>query len=723
MTRALLTLAVLLSATAGVARADYIIIIANVGQSKDDDKPPAGGAAGAMGAAGFPQQAGALGAGGRPPMAGEMGAGGFPPAAGAQGAGGRPPMAGAMGAGGFPPAAGAMGAGGRPPMAGAMGAPGFPPAAGAMGMGGRPPAAGAMGGPPPNAGAFGAMGGPPPNAGAFGAGGIVPPMGAMGGEPQPGADFGVGGGVAGFFGAGGGSTEKAAPMRAMAVIEVHNRPRRYSPIGGKDITFVNHDWGASWLWGYDVEIVLIRGADRRVLGDVRSRFEEEKKKLLKGGAMPKAPDLKTLARWALEHGSLTDFKWAMNELVKIDKTLPEADAYLKVEAALKLKLNRNNDAQRWKAVFSNYDVATNEYYALLNRSRPDSVEVVSRLNRLKFNFEGFYYWHALQGKVLPMPQDKLVAVMVQPGEGGRDFLRQHSIFDSVAITADSFYSPRHNLIVFSGKRLDQPFEAVWKATSPYWKDFDRDRDIKPGAKMPRGKTVIDLYRAQTYALLIKALEEDGERASVSHSGTRQILVGAGLLPGTVSLPAWIESGVGSFMQTPYGSPWRSYGGPHWSHLLSFRELKEKKKLPSRSHDLLLKVIRNEFFTAADRKDPSEKARSTAWALTYYLAQKRLDNLHRYFKELSRLPRDIDVEGDALVACFARAFDCVDADKRLDEAKLGQLAEEWMAWIETDLSLDKEAEPILVAIHKLQNTLAQELKDNSSPKTQPVGPAR
>src|SRR5688500_11843385 len=73
MGRGLLAAAVLV-ATASVARADYVIIIANVGQSKPDQG--AGGAAGAAGQIGFPGQAGAMGG---PPAGGAMGG---PPAGG-----------------------------------------------------------------------------------------------------------------------------------------------------------------------------------------------------------------------------------------------------------------------------------------------------------------------------------------------------------------------------------------------------------------------------------------------------------------------------------------------------------------------------------------------------------------------------------------------------------------------------------------------------------------
>ena len=50
-------------------------------------------------------------------------------------------------------------------------------------------------------------------------------------------------------------------------------------------------------------------------------------------------------------------------------------------------------------------------------------------------------------------------------------------------------------------------------------------------------------------------------------------------------------------------------------------------------------------------------RASAWALTYFLAQQKLTGLQAYFKELSKMPRDIDLDDKALIACFARAMNC------------------------------------------------------------------
>ena len=74
------------------------------------------------------------------------------------------------------------------------------------------------------------------------------------------------------------------------------------------------------------------------------------------------------------------------------------------------------------------------------------------------------------------------------------------------------------------------------------------------------------------------------------------------------------------------------------------------------------------------------ARTTAWALTYFLARHRLDNLERYFHELASLPRDLEFDAAVLQGCFARAFDLVDRSDptKLDMGKVTKLANDWSA---------------------------------------------
>jgi hypothetical protein len=71
-------------------------------------------------------------------------------------------------------------------------------------------------------------------------------------------------------------------------------------------------------------------------------------------------------------------------------------------------------------------------------------------------------------------------------------------------------------------------------------------------------------------------------------------------------------------------------------------------------------------------------------LTHFLAQRHWDGLMRYFKELAKLPRDVEFEDQVLTACFARAFGMVDASQpdKIDSEKLKRLALEWNSFMES-----------------------------------------
>src|SRR5207248_1392349 len=117
-------------------------------------------------------------------------------------------------------------------------------------------------------------------------------------------------------------------------------------------------------------------------------------------------------------------------------------------------------------------------------------------------------------------------------------------------------------------------------------------------------------------------EDDVEMASVAHCSIPQILIGAGVLPRHVVLPDWLQAGLGSFMQTPPNSLWRNFGGLHWAHLFAFQDLRKNDPAFRSADKLLRSIVTNEFFT--DKKTPSKEAQASSWALTYFLAQKKLN---------------------------------------------------------------------------------------------------
>jgi hypothetical protein len=66
-------------------------------------------------------------------------------------------------------------------------------------------------------------------------------------------------------------------------------------------------------------------------------------------------------------------------------------------------------------------------------------------------------------------------------------------------------------------------------------------------------------------------------------------------------------------------------------------------------------------------------------LTYYLAQRQLDGLIRYGQELAQLPRDLELDGEVQLNCFARALGMADG-QGLNQVKFEALAKDWYKFI-------------------------------------------
>jgi hypothetical protein len=76
-----------------------------------------------------------------------------------------------------------------------------------------------------------------------------------------------------------------------------------------------------------------------------------------------------------------------------------------------------------------------------------------------------------------------------------------------------------------------------------------------------------------------------------------------------------------------------------------------------------------------------KAQATAWALYYYLAHEKPAQLQQYLAELNKFPRDLPIDGRTAFHIFTRVFDLTNpADGSVDTAKFQKFAEEWVAAI-------------------------------------------
>jgi hypothetical protein len=84
---------------------------------------------------------------------------------------------------------------------------------------------------------------------------------------------------------------------------------------------------------------------------------------------------------------------------------------------------------------------------------------------------------------------------------------------------------------------------------------------------------------------------------------------------------------------------------------------------------------------------SIKAQATSWALYYYLAKDRQNELRTFLDELAALPRDLPLEGETVTAAFCRAFNLDGSDEAYS-----RFANRWLEYVRT---LPKSSEDILL----------------------------
>ncbi|MCS6851044.1 MAG: DUF1570 domain-containing protein [Gemmataceae bacterium] len=470
------------------------------------------------------------------------------------------------------------------------------------------------------------------------------------------------------------------PLYAAAVVEIKRPPQR----GTGNVYFIEHKWGRTILY-QDQKFVL---KDFLRLPTAYQEMEEKQKELLADKSAEKRLEV---AEWALGRGLLNEFVTHMDELVKTPsdnaRIKAVAQSYAQVKEALQAAKPKDDALiSHWKDRLNLRDpFLTNHYTVLYDSSVTNPPEVARYAARLERCLQGFYYWFALRGVVLPVPSKRLVAILVDKPD---DFRKWHAVFDSVPMVGDGFFTRRDNLLIFSTVRLDEVYQTLSRSNQQeLWSQGWSFTDLLGGRSRegsPKSATPDLIARASSLALLQRAMLEESERLTVSHEATRQLVAAAGLLPRGVAAPEWIQFGLASVFETPRTALWDGVGIPHWEYLLEYK-LRKADEPADEPKVALQRTITDYYFYQAARSGTPEdvtRARTQAWALAYFLAQRHLGELLRYYQELATLPRDLEMDDETLLGCFARAFQLENPARpgTIDGDKLGRLAAEWHQYI-------------------------------------------
>ena len=428
-------------------------------------------------------------------------------------------------------------------------------------------------------------------------------------------------------------------------------------------------------------------AGHRVRPNLSVVFEEKRTK----AKPPLEP--RDLAEWALTHGLVDKYVDTMKKLAEDPKT-PEDKAavanFRLIHERITAKPEPADLKAAWPARLTNsgFTSKPSDHYCLFHNSASES-NIRSRLDRLEEAFKTFYYWHAMKGKVLPVPKTQLVVILGQD-EGAQDLQDFRTFADGgearlAARHEDAFFARREGILYLSVASREPNLEKLaafaknrlQKLPPPELsvEEVLTRRFPERPIRLPDGTDM------SSVCLAVKGLEADTERLAVSHFGARQLAYAAGMLPRYVEAPEWVQYGLGSFFETPLGSPWATPTVLNTAHLKPCLDVLEKAKGPQLG-EVLKNVVTDEYFRLVDAADESEvdaataKARALAWGLTYYIFQRHPDRFWAYRDELDKMPRDVPLDGDIVLGCFARAVDAVDAQGKVDAGKLRTWAEGW-----------------------------------------------
>jgi hypothetical protein len=579
--------------------------------------------------------------------------------------------------------------------------PGGFPGGGPGGFQGKGP--GGFAGKGPGGFPGGQAGGNPAGFGGFGGkpGGFGFPGGGQAGGGQA---LGFGGfpgtGMPGVGNAGQGKEPEQPPLWAYAYLETWGTTKA----GG--LVTIDHRWGKSHI----PEGAVVAPYGRYWPGETIARqFATKHKEAVKNGTVA---GLLGIAEWALRHRLLPEFVKTMKEAATLAPKDPAVLRFNEVFDQISKRPTVDDPAakdfledvknQGYKGVISNEG-----HYALyVDAALEDPNISARRLKQLEETYQSFFYWFALKASTVPkVPSCRLVVVMEKDDSM---FFAKYEGFDNTPRVADGFTARRDNVVLLAPKRLDEAYKTLARNNKTYQENLKVSRDDLLSDAVY--KKVTGAHRSQIpvlqlLALVQRAMEDESERATLTHEGVRQLLAATGLLPRNVAAGEWVRFGIASFFETPHMALYPGTGLPSWTNLVAFKQLRKTAQLaPDHAPKVLVDVITDAYFRRANAElaraargtvaqqlkaqQELELARATSWALTYYLMTHKLDKMLSYLQELRSLPRDVAYDAEVLQGCFGRAFGVPaggpGGGNRLDPRGVQQLATAWFAALETTM---------------------------------------
>lgn len=151
--------------------------------------------------------------------------------------------------------------------------------------------------------------------------------------------------------------------------------------------------------------------------------------------------------------------------------------------------------------------------------------------------------------------------------------------------------------------------------------------------------------------------------TVAHEGTHQVLQNVGIQPRLAAWPAWLVEGLAEYCAAPQttrrGATWAGLGVVNAQHLATIRDLEDplSGQVPGATRPEHIGrppgMPLVEYMITKTELSPTDYA--LAWAMTHYLAMKRVDEFLDYLKTMSLMPPLSPRTGADHLAVFRAAF--------------------------------------------------------------------
>jgi hypothetical protein len=403
-----------------------------------------------------------------------------------------------------------------------------------------------------------------------------------------------------------------------------------------------------------------------------------------------------LAKWALQHGIIDDVPKSdrhpipiegiptiMEELERVNPEAEAVIAFNKVRSEMDGPIAEDSPLPDWaKELFRDLRPTSSKHYTLYSDVSVDA-DVNRHLDLLEHAYRTFYYWHAVRGIAHKVPKQRLVVIM--PANADQFERWRKDVFDSTQRVDAGFYDAADRFVILAASDLDPIYALLDRVTESVLSEHTTQGWNKE--KLLRGSKLLDFQwmHSQTLVLVRECMKEEAERAAVGFQGTRQLIEAIGLVPRAVKVPQWLEFGVPIFFATPRGSYWPGVGTTSSPYLENFKRDISTLEQNGRSHAEVLKAVVSDRGFRSVRHGPywersTLRARTMAWSLTTFLAEKKLDGFRHYLDELAKVPHDLEIDEDALVQAFARAYGLVTKTSEIDENALANFADTWVNYM-------------------------------------------